>query len=56
MEESRFEARRGDHGEGHIIIGVHGKGKESDEESRELDKSNDGLLWLDETIDSQNRM
>jgi hypothetical protein len=33
------------------FVGVRGKGKESDEESREGDESSDGRLWLDETID-----
>ena len=33
------------------FVGVRGKGKESDEERWEGDESNDGRLWLDETID-----
>ena len=36
---------------GMSLVGVRGKGKESDEERCEGDQSNDGRLWLDETID-----
>jgi hypothetical protein len=33
------------------FVGVRRKGKESNEKSRESAKSNDGWLWLGETID-----
>jgi hypothetical protein len=36
---------------GMSFVGVRGKGKESNEERREGDESNDGRLWLEETID-----
>jgi hypothetical protein len=38
-------------GKGISFVGVRRKGKKSNEESIASAKSNDGWLWLDETID-----